>query len=214
MESIKQAVIDYSLKMVKDGLTTGTGGNVSIKDNDKIFITPTGVDYNCLDCDDISELDLEGNFLGNGKKPSSEYAFHCGIYAKRNDVKCIIHTHSLYATVLACLKKELPPIHYLVGLSGKKVPVADYALFGTKELSNNILSVMEDYNAVLLANHGLVCMGKTPDQAYSIALNIEFACKVYVLSMSAGTPINLTDDQINEVQNRLNNYMNPYFSKG
>ncbi len=206
MDEIKKNIVKYCVKMLKDSLTTGTGGNISVKNRENIFITPSGIDYLELDFKDISVLDLNGNYLGNGKKPSSETAFHCAVYKKRPDVQAIVHTHSVYSTVLACMKKELPPIHYLVALSGDKVPVAEYGEFGSVELSDNIISVLENYNAVFLANHGLVTMGESLLQAYNTALHIEFCSKIYVLSLGIGTPNIIESKELNKIKNKIKNY--------
>ena len=211
---IKENIIRYGNEMVKEALTTGTGGNLSFKKADSVFITPSGIDYRDLTLSDIVELDLNGNVINGEKKPSSETEFHLGIYRNRKDVTSIVHTHSTYATVLACLNRELPPIHYLVALAGNKVPVAEYAAFGTRELSEKIIAVLEDYKAVFLANHGLVAMGNSLSEAYSIALNIEFVSKVYVKGLGAGNPVSLSEDRIKAVKEKLDNYLNPYLSMG
>lgn len=208
--SIKEKIVNYSKKMITDSLTTGTGGNLSVKFNNRIYITPSGVEYDSLKAEDISVLDLDGNFLGIGKKPSSEKGFHLGIYQSRGDVSSIIHTHSTYSTILACLKKELPPIHYLVAIAGNKVPVAEYAKFGSDELGENILRVLKDYNAVFMANHGLMACGISVEAAYAVALNIEFVSEIYVKALGVGNPVVLTDQQIGDVEEKLNNYINPY----
>ncbi|MCB9480258.1 MAG: class II aldolase/adducin family protein [Desulfobacteraceae bacterium] len=204
---ISEQIIKYCLKMEKDGLTSGTGGNISVKNENRIYITPSGIDYSELIPEYISELDEDGNFLGIGKRPSSEREFHSKIYKTRPDVKSIVHTHSTYACVLGCLKKELPPVHYLVASAGKKVPVAGYAGFGTKELADEICSVISDSNAVFMANHGLVSVGKTLYQAYSTALYIEFVSKVYVISLSCGKPFELDENEIADAVERIDSYL-------
>ncbi|MDY0133029.1 MAG: class II aldolase/adducin family protein [Desulforegulaceae bacterium] len=206
-KEIGNEIIKYCLKMKKDGLTFGTGGNISVFLDNKIYITPSGIEYEELLAEDISELDENGNFLGKGKPPSSEKDFHSKIYKTRSDVKSIVHTHSVYASALGCLKKELPPIHYLVASAGKKVPVADYAGFGTKELGDNICSLILDTNAVFMANHGLVAVGKNLYQAYSTALHIEFASKVYLISLSYGKPFELDEVQIEDAVDKIANYL-------
>lgn len=206
--SVKKAIVDHGLRMIKDGLTTGTGGNISVKLDGHIYITPSAIEYNDLLIDDISVLDLHGNHTGEGKKPSSEKNFHVDIYKKREDVTSIIHTHSTYAAALSCLKKEIPPIHYLVALCGDKVPVAEYAKFGTKELSLNIVKALKDYNAVLMANHGLAAVGSSIDMAYSVALNMEFVSKVYVEALGTGLPVfKLTKEEIESVEADIKAYI-------
>jgi len=208
----KLKIIEYSNKMLEDRLTIGTGGNISIKTRENfVYITPSGIPYERLKPEDISVLDLKGNLI-NGKKPSSETDLHLALYEKREDISSVIHCHSLYATVLACMKMELPPIHYLVAFSGNKVPVADYAPFGTKALTDKTVLAMKNYNAVLMANHGLLTSGMNVEHAYSVALNIEFACNVYVKILSAGDPVILNNGRIMDVKTRLDNYLAPFLT--
>ena len=119
--------------MVESGLTTGTGGNLSMLDrkSGRVAVSPSGIEYGALQPDDVVLTDLDGNIIDGDCKPSSELGFHLTLYNQRSDVRAVVHTHSPYAPTIACLGWEIPAVHYLVGFAGKKVPIAPYATFGT-----------------------------------------------------------------------------------
>lgn len=218
----REEIIKFSLKMVNSGLTTGSGGNLSIFNRGEglIAITPSGVEYQDLTPDDIILLDAEGNRTpyqeadrggvipseNHCLKPSSEVGFHIAIYRKRPDINSVVHTHSPYATTFACLNREIPPVHYLVAFAGRKVPVAPYATFGTQQLADNIVSTIGDYHATLLANHGLVALGDTILNAFNTAEEIEFVARLCFQAESIGTPVVLPDDEMDRVIEKFKSY--------
>ncbi|MBF0572380.1 MAG: L-fuculose-phosphate aldolase [Desulfamplus sp.] len=219
----RKEIIKYSLKMVQSALTTGSGGNLSIFNrNEKLIaITPSGIEYHELTPDDIILMDIDGNiiapynstFLNSNLqsenfnlKPSSEFGFHLALYRKRSDINAVVHTHSPYATTFACLNREIMPVHYLVAFAGNKVPVAPYATFGTRELAENIASTIGDYNAILLANHGLVAVGKNIQNAFNAAEEIEFAARICYQTECIGKPVTLSDDEMDRVIAKFKDY--------
>ncbi|MBF0377376.1 MAG: L-fuculose-phosphate aldolase [Desulfamplus sp.] len=219
----REEIIKYSLKMVKSALTTGSGGNLSIFNRSEglIAITPSGIEYHELTPNDIILLDIDGNIISPSNstllnsnlqianfnlKPSSEVGFHLALYRKRSDINAVVHTHSPYATTFACLNREIMPVHYLVAFAGKKVPLTPYATFGTKELADNIASTIGDYNATLLANHGLVAVGKNMQHAFNIAEEIEFVARICYQTECIGKPIILSDDEMDRVIEKFKDY--------
>ncbi|MBF0203163.1 MAG: L-fuculose-phosphate aldolase [Desulfamplus sp.] len=211
----RKEIIRFSLKMVKSGLTTGSGGNLSIFNRSEglIAITPSGVEYQELTPENIILMDIQGNVcLSNDSdntaklKPSSESGFHTALYQQRADINAIVHTHSPYATTFACLNREIPPVHYLVAFAGIKVPVAPYATFGTQQLADNIVVTIKDYNAILLANHGLVAVGNNMPQAFNIAEEIEFVARICYQAESIGRPVLLPDNEMKKVIEKFKNY--------
>jgi len=126
MQTERQQIVDYGLKMVRSGLTTGSGGNLSILSmaDDLIAVSPSGIDYADVAVADIVVVDRQGNIIDGKRKPSSELDFHLALYNARNDITAVVHTHSVYATTIACLNWELPAVHYLIAFSGDKVPSA------------------------------------------------------------------------------------------
>jgi L-fuculose-phosphate aldolase len=123
---VKEALVHYGRKMATNRLTTGTGGNLSAIDrrSRRVAITPSGLDYFEMTPDDVVMCDLQGNVKQGRRKPSSEINFHLALYHHRADIGAVVHTHSVYASTLACLHLEIPAVHYLVGFSGANVPLA------------------------------------------------------------------------------------------
>ncbi|MGD2029819.1 MAG: L-fuculose-phosphate aldolase [Desulfobacterales bacterium] len=204
----KKEIIRFGKKLIDSRLTTGTGGNLSIFNRKEglIAISPSGVDYLEMKLEDIVLININGEIMEGSRKPSSELNFHTMLYLKRGDINAVIHTHSVYATTIACLNWEIPPIHYLVGFSGKKVPLAPYATFGTSELSDNISKTIENYNAVLLANHGLITIGVDLQSTFYAAEQIELVAQIYYQSRCIGNPIILSDKEMEKVVKKFKTY--------
>lgn len=158
----RELLVEYGNKLMEYGLTKGTGGNLSIYDETKgyMIITPSGIEFDKLTPEDMVVMDLDGKIISGEKKPSSEYMMHTMIYKDRKDIKSVVHAHTMYATVISCLRETLPAVHYMIALAGKDVRCAKYATFGTEELAINAVEAMKDRNAVLLANHGIITGAK------------------------------------------------------
>lgn len=204
----KELVIQYGKKYKNSGLVVGTWGNISLRNEGKIFITPTAMDYDSLTPDDIVVCDINGNILEGKRKPSTEISAHLAIYNKRQDVNAIIHTHSIYATAMAAARKNIPAIvEDIAMIIGGEVPCAKYAHPGTPELGENIIEVLENKNAVLLANHGAIGMGRNLEEAYLVCQVLEKAARVYIFASQIGIPKPLP---IEDVENMHNIYLNKY----
>ncbi|MFO7751063.1 MAG: L-fuculose-phosphate aldolase [Desulfobacteraceae bacterium] len=204
----RKEIIKTGRKMLSAGLTTGTGGNISCFNREQglIAITPSGIEYPDLECRDLLVMSPRGKIIQGENKPSSETGFHLGIYGKREDVTAVVHTHSVYATTFACLNREIPAVHYLVGFAGTSVPVAPYATFGTDQLSQNINATLGNCNAVLLANHGLVAVGSSLVQAFNTAEEIELVARICFQAESIGSPSILSNDEMARVIEKFADY--------
>ncbi|WP_421903089.1 L-fuculose-phosphate aldolase [Maridesulfovibrio sp.] len=204
----KELVVEYGKKLLESGLTTGTGGNLSVFNREQglVAISPSGLDYRLSTPEDIVVIDLDGNIKDSERKPSSEYGFHTILYKERADVNAVVHTHSVYATTVACLNMELPAVHYLVGFAGKKVPLAPYATFGTPELAENVIKTIGNYNAVLLANHGLITVGRAMGNAFDAAEELELVARIYIQALSVGKPVIVPDDEMDKVIDKFSTY--------
>lgn len=206
--SLRQQLVDTSVKLVKLGLNRGTSGNVSIRLNGGFLVTPSGMPAGKMSSIDMVEMDFSGQVIGAGK-PSSEWRFHRDILAARDDVNAIIHVHSMYATTLACVHKDIPPFHYMISVAGgDTIRCAPYALFGSQVLSDNALAALDDRNACLLANHGMIVLGRNIDHALSIAVEVEMLCEQYCHALKLGNPVLLTPKQMQEVHEQLKGYGN------
>jgi L-fuculose-phosphate aldolase len=208
LEQERSEVVRFGKKLISSRLTTGTGGNLSCinRNKQKVAISPSGIDYEEMRPEDVIVMDTNGHILDGQLKPSSETGIHLGLYSQRPDIGAVVHTHSVYATTIACLGLEIPPVHYLVGFSGKKVPIAPYATFGSKALCENVCNHLGDYNAVLMANHGLVAVGINMLKAFSTAEEIEFAARIYYQTRNIGTPVILSDTEMERVIEKFTSY--------
>lgn len=208
LEPERSLLVEYGMRMVRAGLTTGTGGNLSLirREEALLAVTPTGIAYDRLTPGDVVVLTLEGAVVDGNRKPTSELGFHQALYRARPDAGAVVHTHSPYATTMACLGWEIPAVHYLVGFSGRKVPLAPYATFGTPELAENVTAAIDGYNAVLLANHGLVTVGADLPMAFAAAEEIEFVARIYYQTRSVGTPRILPDEEMARVIEKFRTY--------
>ena len=204
----RQMIADYGRKLVQSGLTTGSGGNLSMfnAEENLIAIGPSGIDYADVAAEDVVLVDRNGVVVDGRWKPSSELSFHLALYDQRPDVRAVVHTHSVYATTMACLHREIPAVHYLVAFAGKKVPVAPYATFGTAELAASVRNHIGDNNALLLANHGLVAVGRDLPQAFNVAEEIELVARIYYQACSIGDPVLVADEEMDRVVEKFRTY--------
>lgn len=199
------AVVDYAPSL-KD-LTPGRTGNLSVRRGDRFAATPTGVPYDGFDPADVPVVSLDGDVVAGDMAPTSEVPMHTGIY-DRLDAGAIVHTHSTWATTLAVLGEELPPVHYMITAVGRRVPVADYAAYGTDDLAELVVAEMEaaDSDACLLANHGLVVTGEDLASAVENTYVVENLCRVYLQASQYGTPEDLTADELATVEEKFQSY--------
>ena len=208
MEYEKEQVVRYGKKLIDRRLTTGSGGNISVYNREKnlVAISPSGLDYYETTPEDIVILDMDGNLVEGKHRPSSEAGMHLAFYKNRADVSGIVHTHSKFATAIACMGWELPAVHYLIGMAGHRVKCTGYATYGSDELAKKALETIGDSNAVLLANHGLIALGEDVDRAFSTAEHLEFVSEVYSLTKTLGTPNILSDEDMDEVMKKFGTF--------
>ena len=207
LQKEREDVVKYCKMLITHGLTKGTGGNISIFDREKklFAISPSGIDYFETEAEDVVVMDLEGKIVDGIRKPSSEHELHRIFYRNRQDINAVVHTHSVYSTVLAVLREELPASSYLVAFAGgPNVRCAEYISFGTKELADVTFRAMEGRNAALMANHGLIAGGKDILNAFNIAEQIEGCAEVYVKARMIGKPILLDDEEMEKMVNVFN----------
>ena len=216
MTNKKLEVIEYSKKLNSTNLSPLRSGNISIRANidgeDGFYITPSGIKYENLKEHDIVFLSVnkEYDFLkifNSGLNPSSEWRFHQDIYKKKRGAKAIVHAHSPHATAISTHHKSIPPFHYMIALvGGEDIKCAEYATFGTKELSQNILKALENRKACLTANHGQIAYGDTLSQAFELAQEVENICHQYFLALKLGEPKNLTFAEMQKILEKVKGY--------
>ncbi|GAB1456931.1 MAG: class II aldolase/adducin family protein [Spirochaetia bacterium] len=177
----KEAVRALGLKLIETGLTAGTWGNASIRFSDEAMaITPSGMDYQEMRAEDIVIVDLKTG-EARGGKPSSEKALHIEIYRKRPEARAIVHTHSMSASTVAAAGREVPPIlDDLAQIVGPTLRVAEYSIPGSKKMGRAVIRAMSGRTAALMANHGAVAMGRSPDEALLCAQIVEKGCRAFI----------------------------------
>ena len=208
-KQLRDELSQISLKLCQLGLNHGATGNLSCRHNDNFIITPSGVDSESLNAESMVSLNIDGTILSekNNQKPSSEWLFHRDIYIARTDINAIIHTHSIYSSTLSVLGDGIPPFHYMIAVAGgNSINCADYALFGTQELSNSILKALEQRKACIISNHGMIALGKDLKEATNIAIEVEHLAQLYVQTKMIGTPKLLNETQMNEVIEKFKTY--------
>lgn len=184
----KKQVLDICQEMQKTALVLGTSGNASLRigDTGTIAISPSNVDYASMCANDVPIIDMEGQIIKGDRNPSIEYQLHISIYVARSDVNAIVHTHSLYASVLAVLRMPIPPIiDEFVRHLGGQIEVAEYGLPGSEKLAKNVVEALGPRNGVLMANHGALCCGATMDEALHNLLLLERVAHIYLLAAAA-----------------------------
>jgi len=198
---LKKQIVDLCQQLLKEKHVIGSAGNVSLRvkyDNKEfILITPSNVPYDEMDFKDILIIDMEGNIIEGNRNPSVEKHMHLSIYREREDVNAIIHAHSIYSTVLSSLNMSIPAIfEEFIPYIGGEVLCAKYGEAGTEELAEEVLTALEERNAVLLANHGNLCCGSHLDGAYTVLKYLERGAQIYYLSKLIKDPNLLPEDTI------------------
>ena len=207
LEPKQQAISDYGKRMLDQGLTTGTGGNISARDGDCIAISPSGMPYGDITPEDVPVVDLHGKRISGERTPSSERHMHATIHRERDDVGAIVHTHSPYASTFASLGESIPASHYLIAFAGDRIPVAGYATYGTEDLAELAIEALdEEYDACLLKNHGVIAVGATVEAAYERALMAEYCARIHYQALTIGDPPLLPDEEVARLRGHFENY--------
>ncbi|WP_311931732.1 class II aldolase/adducin family protein [Microbispora sp. H11081] len=201
VDGLRRELCEYGRRAAALGLVIGTSGNLSARAADLVVVTPSGVALDQLRPEDCPVLDLEGRVVDGERKPSSETPMHLALY-QATGARAVVHTHSVFATVVASTMTELPPVHYNALLLGGAVRVAAYATYGTPELADNVIAAIRDRQAALMASHGAVTIGGGLEQAFEATRLLEWLCEVYVRALGVGRPSVLTEDQLTAVIER------------
>ena len=218
-KALAEEIIYHALYMKQKGLTPGHSGNISARyvdesegDTLSFLITPTGVPYEKLKPSDIvlvrkDKKTGEPSWDKIGLAPSSEWQFHLSAYEANKGVIALVHTHSNFATTLACANLEIPAFHYMVAAAGGKIiPLVPYAIFGSKELSDGVAEAFKNYKACLLAHHGLLTGEKNLAKAMELTEIVEDLAKQFWALKQLGEPKLLSDNQMNDVIEKFQTY--------
>ena len=213
--SVRLAILQAMQKLESMGLNRGSSGNVSVRlpqdasakaEDFSFLVTPSGVPTDQLAHQMMVEVNACGEHQGE-LTPSSEWRFHRDIYAARPEIHAVVHTHAPFATTLACLHKDIPPFHYMIAVAGgSTIRCAPYAIFGSQELSDHAVTALQDRKACLLANHGMIAIGKDLNDAMRIAAEVESLCEQYWRALQIGNPVLLSDSEMSAVLDKFKTY--------
>lgn len=204
----RSAICEYGRSLLDDDLTTGTGGNLSVRiSDDRVAISPSGIPYEEIEPRDVPIVRTDGTIVSGDPDPSTELPMHLAVYEQRPDVGGIVHTHSPYATTFASLGESIPASHYLIAFAGSKVPVASYESHATQALGEAAVEALgESYNATLLRNHGVLTAGESLDDAYTVAMMVEYCARIHYQASVIGEPELLPDEEIDRLKGKLDSY--------
>ena len=206
MKNEREQLLKTAQKLIATGLNNGTAGNASVRCEGGFLVTPSGIAVEDMTAASMVKMQFDGSFEAD-KIPSSEWRFHRDILNNRPEINAVIHTHSMFATTLACLHKDIPPFHYMIAVTGgDTIRCAPYALFGTQALSDNALAALTDRKACLLANHGMICLGKDLDDALAVTVEVENLSEQYWRILQVREPFLLTEEEMYEVFQQFKGY--------
>jgi L-fuculose-phosphate aldolase len=202
-EPLKERVVEAGRTMVRERLTLGTWGNVSLRDPETglIYITPSGIPYLEIVVPDIVVMTRAEEVVDGHRIPSIERGMHVAVYNARADVNAVVHSHPLYSSVLGVNHMELPGMSEdFVQIVADKIICSEYALPGTPELARNVVAALGERNAVLLPNHGTLCAGEDMARALLISQAVEKTAQIYIMAKSIGTPHLISQEHIEAMQ--------------
>lgn len=204
---LREVIVDTARAMNRVGVNRGTSGNISARVPGGMLITPSSTPYEAMGPDALIRMRLDGTVLDGAGRPSSEWRLHAGILGARADVDAVLHAHPEFCATLACLRKPIPAVHYMVAAAGgDSIRCAPYSTPGTPALAEAALSALENRRACLLANHGLVALGLSPGAALDLAVEVEALAAVYWRALQAGEPQLLSAAEMREVLAAFEDY--------
>jgi L-fuculose-phosphate aldolase len=206
-KALRKEVIATARSMSRSGLTPGRSGNVSCRFKGGMLITPSGKRYEETEPEDVVFVAADGSVPKGQSKPSTEWHFHLAAYGARPDRNAVVHTHSTYATVLACARKPIPAFHYMVAVAGgKDIPCVPYATFGTEELARHVAAGLKERDACLMSNHGQIALGKSLSYALELAIEVEVLAEQYCKVLSIGESHVLNDAEMRKIVDKFKGY--------
>ena len=202
-----EQVIKYAKMLNVKNLSALRSGNISVRYKNGFLITPSGIKYSQLKSEDVVFVSLDGNFDSLKQRPSSEWRIHKDIYVNKKEANAVVHAHSTHATAVSAHGKSIPAFHYMVALAGgDDIKCAEYATFGTEELSKNILEALDKRKACLMSNHGQVVFDTNLEKAFELAEEIENICHQYINTLKIGIPKILSNNEMKKVLEKVKDY--------
>jgi L-fuculose-phosphate aldolase len=206
---LRQALVDHGRRMNAVGINQGKSGNLSIRVDDGFLVTPSALAYEVMESSDVVKMRWDGTYDGK-RRPSTEWRLHRDIYLGRKDARAIVHAHAMFSTTLACLDREIPAFHYMVGMAGgSTIPCAPYATFGSQELSDCTVAALDGRRACLMSHHGMVAFADTLPTALSLAVEVETLTAMNWRALQVGPLTVLSDEEMGRVLAKFESYGKP-----
>jgi L-fuculose-phosphate aldolase len=204
----RETISEYGREMLDQGLTTGTGGNISARVNEEFMaISPTGMPYTDITAEDVPILDANEEVVIGSREPSAEHSMHMQVYREHDEVGGVVHNHSPYASTFASISEPIEASHYLIAFAGNKVPVAGYETYGTEEIGQAAVDTLGDeYNACLLENHGVLAVGDDIASAFEIALMVEYCARIHFQAKTISEPTIISDEEVENLKAKFEGY--------
>jgi L-fuculose-phosphate aldolase len=213
-QGIRMRLVGAARRLAAGGMNTGTAGNLSARVPGGYIVTPSAVAYETMHPDDLVYMGDDWTHGGGQRPPSTEWRLHRDIYRARPEAGAVVHTHSPYATSLACLRRGIPSFHYEVALAGGcDIRCGEYGTFGTQQLSDAAVAALRDRRACLLANHGALAMGPTIEDAVGLAEKLETLARMFWQALQVGEPVLLDEAEMARVAERFSAYGKPILAR-
>lgn len=208
LQTERQAVAEACRELIATGLVRGTSGNVSVRDPDTglFAMTPSGTSYATISPQDVALVTVDGEVVEGRLMPTTEAIMHLEIYRARHELNAVVHTHSPFATTFAALREPVPAVHYILAKAATTVRVAPYERYGTPEIAAACVRTLGQDHGVLLANHGVVAVGKDLTAAMAVAEAIEYTAEITWRARTIGTPVLLGDEEMAGVASAFSTY--------
>ncbi|MDG1943098.1 MAG: class II aldolase/adducin family protein [Halioglobus sp.] len=192
-DEVKASLLRVAKEMIVCGLVEGTAGNVSARLPDgNVVLTPSSIDYGAMTLGDLVVTDISGNVLEGEKTPTTEKSLHLDCLRKHQDIGAVMHCHAMFATMFAIVRQPIPcVIEEFDVYVGGDVEVADYKMTGSDALGEEVSDRIADKGAVLMANHGLLCVGKDPVDVLKVAKLVERTAQIVWGARLLGEPVPL-----------------------
>lgn len=201
---IKKNIIRSCQKMNELGVNQGMSGNISVRNDTEMLISPTSMSYDSLEQEDIVSLSLHSGKAKGRRSPSSEWRFHRDIMRARPDVQAVVHAHPIYATTISIMEREIPAVHYMIAVAGgDNIRCAPYATYGTDALSRYAVEALVDRKACLLAHHGVIVVGESLSKAMWLLVEVETLARQYHGCLQFGEPPCLSSQEVKDVISQM-----------
>lgn len=203
---LRRALCDHARKMSAAGINQGKSGNLSVRIDGGFLVTPSGLDYDAMEPEDIVAM-VSGQSPLGPRAPSSEWRLHRDIYARYGEAGAIVHAHAMFATTLSCLDRMIPAFHYMVAVAGgPDIRCAPYATFGTQQLSDAVVGALADRRACLMSHHGMIAFSETLAAAFALAVEVETLSAMYWRALQIGEPSLLPETEMAVVLESFKSY--------